>query len=178
MADRIVYSQRELIKALNDGLRAITLCAGIYEIPLTGGVSFDRLGPVIVRVSGTRRAAEAMGMIFTDIYPEYKSGFAADFRAPLRTPVFGGSYGSYGGSGYYGSYGLFGGSGIFGSFIGYAGAYAGSGFGFSGFGSGYIPGSAGSFSGLGGGSVFLSGSLGEANSAAPFPILGYGIELI
>ena len=187
MADRIVYGQQELIRALHDGQRAITLCAGIYEIPLTEGVSFDRLGPVIVRVAGTRRAAETMGMVFTDIYPEYKSGFATDFRAPMHTVMSGGSfygsYGSFAGSGYYGS---FGGSmryGSFGSFAGWGafgsfGSFAGSGSALSAFGSGYISGSGGSFTGSIGGSFPASGSLSEARDTAPFPVLGYGIDLI
>ena len=157
MADRIVYGQSDLLKALDDGLKNITLCAGIYEIPLSIGVLFDRLGPVKVKVNATKRAAEDAEMQFWDIYPEYESGYALDERVPLWSAAGSGdSFGSgasYTGSG--GSYALF--SDI-GSFFGSFGSFA--------FGSSFhsSAGSAASFKRLFGGTAEL--------------IFGYGIDLI
>ena len=100
MAERIVYGQKDLEQALADGLKTITLCAGIYDLPLAPGVMFDRLGPVRVSVQATRREADDADMLFWDIYPEYKAEYAFDNRVPLwpANPGTGGSGGSYSGS--------------------------------------------------------------------------------
>ena len=174
MADRIVYGQQELIKALNDGLRAITLCAGIYEIPLTEGVSIDRLGPVTVSVDGTRAEADAAGMEFIEIYPEYKNGYAVDRRVTLYTVAvssgsYNGSFGSHSGS--YVWHGSMGGS--FGSYT-WHGSMGGS------FSSGSL--SYGSFPSFASGSFYGSASFGSfaepSCGGMPDVVLGYGIDLI
>lgn len=184
MRGHIVYGQQELMDAISGGISAVTLCSGIYEIPLAPGVSFERLGPVKVSVSCTKAEADAAGMVFSGIYPEYKNGYAIDSRVPLYT-VAAISSGSFAGLGY-GSYGYGG------SFSGFpVGSYGGS---FSGF----FVGSYGvSFSRTGSmGGSFASGSfaVGSSGSSAdaaasgsfaslsgggmPYVILGYGIDLI
>ncbi|MBR0365176.1 MAG: hypothetical protein IJH94_00055 [Clostridia bacterium] len=165
MADRIVYGQNDLLKALGDGIKNITLCAGIYEIPLCSGIMFDRLGPVKVKVNATRRAAEDAGMQFRDIYPEYESGYALDERVPLWSAA--GSGGSFGSGGSY--------SGSGGSYLGSGGSYA-------------LFSSLGSFFGSYGSFAFRSsfhGSYGSSAFRSPFNgsadavfVLGYGIDLI
>ena len=152
MADRIVYGQKDLLKALDEGIKNITLCSGIYEIPLSGGVLFDRLGPVKVKVNVTKRAAEDAGMQFRNIYPEYENAYAIDERVPLWPAAsgYGGSFGSggsYAASG--GSYGSFFGS--YGSFLFRSSFYNSAG-------------SPGVFKGLFGGTAEF--------------MLGYGIDLI
>lgn len=204
MHERIVYGQQDLLDAINDGIRSITLCAGIYKIPIAPGVIFDRLGPVAVSVDGTRAEADAQGMVFREIYPEYKSGYAIDSQEPLYTvgAVSSGSYGSYAGSfagSYRGSY-----AGSFGSFAGFGGSFAGSlswytgmggsfrygSFGFGSFAYGSFSGSfasinagsfGGSFTGSGGSLAGsgMSGSLAASpGGGMPDMILGYGIDLI
>lgn len=156
MAERIVYGQKDLEQALCDGLTSITLCAGIYVLPLAPGVMFDRLGPVRVSVQATRREAEEADMLFWDIYPEYKAEYAFDSRVPLWQAMPGSS-GSFFGSG--GSYSS--------SYVGsYAGSLAGS-FGSFGFSSSF-----GSFVS----SCFVS-SFSEQHDTTEL-VLGYGIDLI
>ncbi|MBQ3425717.1 MAG: hypothetical protein IJH37_01060 [Clostridia bacterium] len=165
MAERIVYGQEDLKRALCDGLTSITLCAGIYDLPLAPGVVFDRLGPVCVSVQATRREAEDAGMCFIEIYPEYKAEYALDSRVPLWHSSSG-SGGSHIGSG--GSYTRLrtgsGGSYI-GSYIGSGGAYIGSG--------SYHAGSLFMQTSFG---SFVSSGAGFKNAAAI--VFGYGIDLI
>ena len=208
MRERIVYGQQDLLDAINDGIRAVTLCAGIYKIPIAPGVSFDRLGPVEVSVDGTRAEADAAGMEFMGIYPEYKSGYAVDRQEPLYTvaAVSSGSYGSFAGS-YSGSFAAIGGSfagsiagsfgGSFSWYTGLGGSFTYGSFGFGSFASGgsFTYGSfgygsfissdvgslGGSFTGFGGSSAGsgISGSLASPHGGGvPDIILGYGIDLI
>ena len=168
MHERIVYGQQDLLDAINDGFRAITLCAGIYKIPIAQGMSFDRLGPVEVSVDGTRAEADAAGMEFIGIYPEYKSGYAVDRQVPLYT-VAAASSGSYGGSSV-----SFGGS-FAGSFSWYSGMGGSFTYGSLSYGSFASSGFAGSFSSMGGSGITGAASSG---SAVQDVILGYGIDLI
>lgn len=174
MAERIVYGQKDLEQALSEGLKTITLCAGIYDLPLAPGVMFDRLGPVRVSVQATRREADDADMLFWDIYPEYRPEYAFDSRVPLwpAYPGSSGSGGSFAGSGgsYSGSYrGSFAGS--FGSLAGsYVGSFAGL------FGS--LAGSHSSWSSSG--SFASSGAVSSYHGLFGVPeyIFGYGIDLI
>ena len=109
MADMIVYKQSELDEAIAAGAHHITLCAGIFNVPKTPGVCFDRIGPVKVFVQCSRR--EAADMKFEGIYPQYKPEYGVDTRASMAvvgaissgSGIYGsGTYGS--GSGYYGSF--------------------------------------------------------------------------
>lgn len=121
MTERIVYGQKDLEKALADGLRSVTLCAGIYSIPIAAGVAFERLGPVIVKAECTRRAADEAGMVFCGFYPDFRSEFAADSIVSRQTVSLSGS-GSYGSGSQSGTaYGS--GSGFWGSGS-FAGSYA------------------------------------------------------
>lgn len=85
MADRIVYGQKDFDKALFEGFKSVTLCAGIYVIPRLNGAVFNRLGPVKVSVECTKREAEKSGMVFCDIYPTYKSEHVIDYRSPMAS---------------------------------------------------------------------------------------------
>ncbi|MCH5211992.1 MAG: hypothetical protein J1G06_03175 [Oscillospiraceae bacterium] len=166
MADTIVYRQSELDTAITEGVRHITLCAGVFNIPKVHGVSFDRIGPVKVIVQCSRREADAAGMSFEGIYPQYKSEYGIDTRVPMTVvaAVSSGSGGSFVSSGS----GL--GSGTFGSgsFAAYS-VYYGSGSG------------TGSFAV----SFRLSGSCGSDtaltaidSSKKTIRVYGYGIDLI
>ena len=109
MADTIVYRQSELDAAITEGVRHITLCAGVFNIPKVHGVSFDRIGPVKVIVQCSRREADAAGMKFDRIYPQYKPEYGIDTRASMAVVAAissgSGSMGSFAssGSGLYGS---------------------------------------------------------------------------
>lgn len=180
MDDIFVYSQEDLDKALENGCRSIILSAGVFMVPRTENTVYKRLGPVVVIVSSTEQSAAAAGMVFENIKPVFRAGYAVSERAarePVAAFLSSGSYGSYGSFGSYGSYG----SGTYtysheyefeyvrGSFSGsYAGSYS---LGYS-FRSSYLIGSGtGSFCGR----YRL-----KADTAAPLPVrvFGYGIELI
>lgn len=115
MDGKIVYGQKDLESALSAGEKRITLCAGIYRIPVCEGVTFSRLGPVKADVLCSREAAETEGMVFDGIEPVFHARYAIDTEDPMRVvsagellPGGSGSYGSgsyLGGSGYAGSYG-------------------------------------------------------------------------
>lgn len=122
MDSTIVYKQSELDAAIAAGMRCITLCAGIFNIPKTHNVRFDRIGPVKVFVQCSRREADAAGMEFDRIYPQYKPEYGIDTRASMAVvgAMSSGSYGSGSGSHY--------GSGS------YASSYYGSGSGMYGYG--------------------------------------------
>ncbi|MDD6763609.1 MAG: hypothetical protein PUD92_08310 [Clostridiales bacterium] len=98
MADIIVYKQTELDRALEAGIKSITLCAGDFIVPKTKNVSFDRIGPVRVTVLCSKPDAEAAGMVFIDTYPTYKSSYAIESRASMAV-VAAFSSGSFVGSG-------------------------------------------------------------------------------
>ncbi len=113
----IVYRQEELIKALDEGCKEITLCAGIYAVRNASDVVFDRIGPVKVEVDYTLRQAEERGLKFIDIYPAFKAAYGIESRenmSPVTAVSSNGSYMSSYGS-YVTSYGSFvssGGSGM------------------------------------------------------------------
>ena len=180
MSNRIVYKQDELEAAFADGVKKITLCAGVFNIPMAANVCFDRIGPVKVGVQCTRMEADAAGMRFEGIYPDYRHSYAAESRASMAVVAAfsSGSGGSFvtSGSGSYGS-GTYG-SGSFGSGANYYeyefefehGSFA-----------------RGSRTGSMGTSFSLSGSFkcaGSINTAAQtdergiMRVYGYGINLI
>ena len=112
MLKRVVYSQAELDKAIADGVRAITLCSGFFDVSKTYDICFDRIGPVKVKVNSTRAEAETAGMRFEGIYPEYRQGYGVESRESMAVVAAissgsGSSFASYG-SGSYGSYGSYG----------------------------------------------------------------------
>ena len=104
MDSTIVYRQSELDAAIAAGAQRITLCAGIFNIPKTHNVSFDRIGPVKVFVQCSRREADDAGMKFERIYPQFKPEYGIDTRESMAVvgAVSSGS-GSYGSGSYYGS---------------------------------------------------------------------------
>ena len=175
--DTFVYSQEDLDKALAGGCRSIILSAGVFMVPRTENTVYKGLGPVTVIVSASEQSAAAAGMVFENIKPVFRAGYAITEKAardPVAAFLSAGSYSSFG------SFGSFG-SGIYtysheyefefvrGSFAGsFAGSYS---LGYS-FRSSYLIGSGtGSFCGR----YRL-----KADTAAPLPVrvFGYGIELI
>lgn len=162
MDNTIVYRQSELDAAIAAGVHHITLCAGVFIIPKTNGVRFDRIGPVKVIVQCSRREADEADMSFERIYPQYKPeyGISARERMTVVAAISSGSGSSFAASG----------SGTYGS-----GTYA--------IGSGYY--GSGSGSGSFAASFRLSGScsLHTAltaidNSKKNIQVYGYGINLI
>lgn len=121
MSELIIYTQKELNKALKDKIQTIVLCAGIYTIPPVKNTVFKRIGPVKVTVQCTAAQAETEGMVFENIYPSFKPAYAVNTRESMKVvaAVSSGSYqtsgGSYAGSGQVyrtsgGSFGTSGGS--------------------------------------------------------------------
>lgn len=105
MSELIIYTQKELDKALKDKIQTIILCAGIYTIPPVKNIVFKRIGPVKVTVQCTASQAEAEGMVFENIYPSFKPAYAVNTRESMAVvaAVSSGSYqtsgSSYAGSG-------------------------------------------------------------------------------
>ncbi len=100
MADIIVYKQRDLDRALAAGVKSITLCAGVFSVPETKDIIFDRIGPVRVEVLCSKPEAEAAGMVFIDTYPTYRSAYAVESRASMAVvTAFSSGSGSFYGSG-------------------------------------------------------------------------------
>ncbi len=102
----VVYRQEELDKALMQGCKKITLCAGRFTVRNASCVVFDRIGPVKVDVDCTVMQAEERGLKFIDIYPTFKAAYGIVKRENMFPVAAGSSYGSYGSySSSYGSYG-------------------------------------------------------------------------
>ncbi len=96
----IVYGQHELDKAIRAGISRITLCAGIFNMPKCANIVFDRIGPVKVFVSCTKEEADNVGMVFHNIYPEYKpGGTRKETRVPMRGSMSGSGSGGSSGAG-------------------------------------------------------------------------------
>lgn len=180
MDDTFVYSQEDLDKALENGCRSIILSAGVFMVPRTENTVYKRLGPVIVIVSSSEQAATAAGMIFENIKPVFRDGYAIDKRVP-RDPVAAfTSTCSYTSAGSFGSFGSFG-SGVYtysheyefeyirGSFTGsFSGSYS---LGYSFRGSYLLGSGTGSFRGK----YKLKADMANL---LPVRVFGYGIELI
>lgn len=76
MNEIIVYNQKDLDKALSEKKKNIVLCAGLFLIPKSPGVTFSRLGPVHAVIMCSRAAAEEADMKFINIDAEFKTGYA------------------------------------------------------------------------------------------------------
>lgn len=69
--DIIVFSQKELDNALENGCTSIALCDNGFVLPKVGNVCYTSIGSVTVSADGTKRDFENHGVRFDSFLPKF-----------------------------------------------------------------------------------------------------------
>lgn len=71
MFDVIVFSQRELMRALKGGVRSVGLCDNSFVLPAAEGVRYTAIGNVSARIKCTAADAAEAGIEFDGFLPKF-----------------------------------------------------------------------------------------------------------
>jgi len=91
--DIIVFSQKELDIALENGCTSIALCDNSFVLPKVGNVCYTSIGTVTAKADGTRKDFEEHGVKFDTFLPKFADDISViAVPKPTSTSSFASSY--------------------------------------------------------------------------------------